>query len=93
VKEFVMVCQLCASSNQAEFSAEINIHFSGFKNLDKPAVLVFLKLLVCLKCGFSRFTVPKTALALLSAGTERTEDSTRDRSAGLDSFGHRNKQM
>jgi hypothetical protein len=87
------VCQLCASSDQAEFSAEINIHFHGFKNLDKPAVLVFPKLLVCLRCGFSRFTVPKTKLALLSVGTPRTEASTPDRSAEVDSFGHRNDQM
>ena len=58
----------CGSGNQAEFSAEINIHFSGLKNLDKPSVLVFPKLLVCLDCGLSQFTLPETELCLLEKG-------------------------
>ena len=60
-----MSCGSCGSGNQAEFSAEINIHFSGLKNLDKPSVLVFPKLLVCLDCGLSQFTLPETELCLL----------------------------
>ena len=43
-----MSCVSCGSGNQTEFSAEINIHFPGLKNLDKRSVLVFPKLLVCL---------------------------------------------
>jgi hypothetical protein len=35
-----MPCEVCASSNQAEFSAEMIIHFSGLKNVDKPGVSV-----------------------------------------------------
>jgi hypothetical protein len=57
-----MKCALCGSSNQVEFSAEINIHFRDLKNLDKPSVLVFPKLLACLDCGFSRFIIPETQL-------------------------------
>jgi hypothetical protein len=60
-----MPCSLCMSSNQAEFSAEINIHFSGLKNLDRPSVLVFPKLLVCLNCGFTGFTIADAELPLL----------------------------
>jgi hypothetical protein len=53
---------LCASDNQAEFSAEIHIHFCFRKNLDKPGIFVFPKVLVCLNCGFSPFTIPETEL-------------------------------
>jgi hypothetical protein len=60
-----MSCVMCASKNQAEFPAEMNIHFSGPLNLDKPSVMVFPMLLVCLDCGFSRLVVPEPKLALL----------------------------
>jgi hypothetical protein len=60
-----MSCLSCASGNQAEFTGEVNIHFPGLKNLDKPSIFVFPKLLVCLDCGCSWFTTPETELALL----------------------------
>lgn len=63
-----MTCRSCGSENQTKSSAEINIHFSGLTNLDKPAVLVFPKLLVCLDCGFTGFTMAETELGLLGAG-------------------------
>ena len=61
-----MSCLLCGSDNQAELSAEMLIHFSGLKNLDKPAVWVYPKVLVCLHCGYSDFTVPERALASIA---------------------------
>jgi hypothetical protein len=61
-----MSCQLCRSSNQAELDSEMVIHFSGLKNLDKPGVWLFPKLLVCLNCGCSRFTVPEGKLASIA---------------------------
>jgi len=64
-----MSCTVCASANQAEFPTEMAIHFSGRKNLDKPHVLLFPKLLVCLDCGFSRFTVPENELHVLRDGS------------------------
>jgi hypothetical protein len=64
-----MSCLLCGSGNDAELDAAITIHFSGLKNLDNPGVLVFRKLLVCLDCGFSRFTVPETALVSVAKVT------------------------
>lgn len=77
-----MSCQGCGSGNQEAFTAEINIHFRGLKNLDKPGVLVVPKLLVCLDCGFSRFTTPETALAQLASGTRTSEASSQGRRAG-----------
>jgi hypothetical protein len=73
-----MSCMSGASGNEAEFNAEINIHFPRLRNLDKPGVWVFPNLLVCLDCGFSRFTVPETELALLARGTGTKEALTAD---------------
>jgi hypothetical protein len=64
-----MPCPLCASGNQAEFGAEMLIHFPGLANLDKLPVWVFPKLSICLDCGSSRFITPESALALLAKGT------------------------
>ena len=55
----VMRCPACGSRRQAEFTAEINIHFRGIQNLDKPGVLLSSKLLVCLDCGCSQFSTPE----------------------------------
>jgi hypothetical protein len=68
-----MVCVSCGSGNQAEFPAEMIIHFSGFKNIDNPGVMVYPEVLICLDCGFSRFTTSKPELRLLS--DEAAEDS------------------
>jgi hypothetical protein len=61
-----MSCTACTSERQAEFGAEMNIHFPGREDLDKPAVWVFPKLLVCLDCGLTKFFIPETELALLA---------------------------
>jgi hypothetical protein len=68
-----MSCMSCASRNEVEFNAEINIHFLGLRNLDKPSVWVFPELLVCLDCGHARFTVPESELALLSGSPSTGE--------------------
>jgi hypothetical protein len=70
-----MSCLSCLSDNQAEFTAEMIIHSSGPKNLDKPGVWVFPKLLVCLDCGVSRFTIPETKRGLLTTETPTAESS------------------
>jgi hypothetical protein len=63
-----MACRSCGSENQTELGAEINIHIPGRKGLDRPAVLVFPKLVVCLDCGYAAFTIPETELRLLEEG-------------------------
>jgi len=73
-----MSCGRCTSAREKEFAAEINIHFSGLKNLDKPSVLVFPKILVCLDCGFSRFTAPEDALAFLAADNPTKSNRKQD---------------
>ena len=76
-----MSCLSCGSGNQAELGAEILIHFSGRNNLDKPPVLVFPKLFVCLDCGFSRFMTPESELAVLARNASPSEGSIPDRVA------------
>ena len=66
-----MYCALCHSSNGAKFTAEMMIHFSGLKHLDKPAVLVFPEVSICMDCGFSGFTTPESELRIL-AGCGKT---------------------
>jgi hypothetical protein len=77
-----MSCQLCGSGNEAELTAEMIVHFSGLKNLDKPGVWVFPKLLVCLDCGCSYFTVPQRELTSIAHTLEnkssRLESSADD---------------
>jgi hypothetical protein len=60
-----MSCRSCASSNQTQFGSEMFIHFSGLKNLDKPTVMVFPQIMVCLDCGAAEFTIPEEELRLL----------------------------
>ena len=69
----VMSCLSCRSSKQAEFPAELLVHFEGRENLDKPGVWVFPRLLVCLDCGFLQSTVPAPQLASLVAGSPDSE--------------------
>ena len=64
-----MSCPSCASSRQAEFVAEVNLHFRGLKNLDNPGILLFPKVLVCMDCGSSQFNTPEGELVRLAGGT------------------------
>jgi hypothetical protein len=61
-----MSCPRCSSVSQEEFPAELMFHFRGAQNLDRPGVMIFPKVLVCLKCGFSQFTAPIQEVALLA---------------------------
>jgi hypothetical protein len=61
-----MPCKKCGSEHQAEYGAEINVHSPAYNDLDKQALLLFPKLLVCLKCGFTEFTLSESELPLLT---------------------------
>jgi hypothetical protein len=74
-----MMCPLCSSHNQAEFTAEINIHFRGRENIDNPGVLLFPKVFICLDCGLSRFSTPETELSQLARRPPRREASPPQR--------------
>ena len=63
-----MSCRLCPTTNEAEFTAEMMIHFSGRKHLENPGVLAFSEILVCLDCGSTRFKIAETELNLLREG-------------------------
>ena len=63
-----MSCRLCCSTNEAEFTAEMMIHFGGHKHLENPGVLTFSEMLVCLDCGSTRFTISERELTLLREG-------------------------
>jgi hypothetical protein len=77
-----MVCPSCRSVKQAEFTAEMIIHSPGLKNIDRPSIWLFPELLVCLDCGFCRFTVSETELASIAEGTLADKSSTLEESAG-----------
>ena len=62
-----MICKRCATETKI-FNSEIAIHFPGLAGLNKPIVWVFPKLLVCLQCGFTEFTVPERELNVLVQG-------------------------
>jgi len=68
-----MSCPACRLDNQMEFSAEMMVHLGGIKNLDNSGVVLFPKVLVCMDCGFSQFTVQKAALAMLASDCPTSE--------------------
>jgi len=60
-----MVCPRCSPDKLTKCNPEISIHFPGWIGLDKPTVLVFPQLAVCLKCGFAEFQIPEGELRKL----------------------------
>jgi hypothetical protein len=64
-----MTCKECYSDKQSVFNGELAIHFPGLKGLNKSIVFVFPKLTVCLRCGFTEFTVPERELQVLKDGS------------------------
>jgi hypothetical protein len=64
-----MSCYTCNSDLQKEFPSEIAIHFPGKANLSIPHVFVFPRLLVCLGCGFTEFSIQQDDLRRLTEGS------------------------
>ena len=63
-----MPCRQCKSESCRRFTSELAIHFPGLEGLQKPIVLLFPQLLVCLDCGFTEFTVPERKVNVLKGG-------------------------
>lgn len=68
-----MSCLSCASQNLVTLSVEMNMHFTGLRNIDKPGVWLFPDVLVCLDCGYAHFSVPAVELARLAGGAPKEE--------------------
>ena len=60
-----MRCKSCGAAIDHRFRAEMGIHFTGLKNIDKPTIWVFPELIVCLDCGHAELGVPEDELANL----------------------------
>jgi hypothetical protein len=73
-KETQAACKACGSDKQAKFTAEIAVHFPGPNNLDKPHLLVFPQILVCLNCGNAGFTMSESQLRVLAYETMPSRD-------------------
>ncbi len=62
-----MSCRSCASLNQAEFAAEMMIHFIA-SNLENPGVRACPQISVYMDCGAAWFTTKQAQLRLLGKG-------------------------
>lgn len=65
-----MACARCSSDRHKKLGVEMNIHFPGREGVDKPTVMLFTDVTVCLDCGFAEFFVPKAELSRLAEDTE-----------------------
>ena len=61
-----MLCKSCGSAIERKFKGEIGVRSSEVKDLARPSVWIFPELFVCLECGATEFTVPKTELRKLA---------------------------
>lgn len=71
-----MTCT-CDSASHQEFSTEIFIHTAGFASLNKPTILVFQRLSVCMNCGSTEFIIPGPELKALRDGMNRKAKARR----------------
>ena len=60
-----MSCCACGSTRLETFEAEVVIHFSRLKDIEKRPVVLSPELFVCLVCGRAEFVVPEKQLAHL----------------------------
>jgi hypothetical protein len=67
-------CTSCSSKKQRKLNAELALHFPGRKGLDKPVVLAFPEVLICLNCGFAVFALAGAPLKELVQTS--TDDGT-----------------
>lgn len=60
-----MPCRSCKSECVTGFDSEINIHLPGLRNLQRPGVWVFPKLIVCFNCGYAECRIDAAQVAQL----------------------------
>jgi hypothetical protein len=60
-----MSCRVCTSDNQNTFPTEIAVHLP---ELSTPLVFLYPKVVVCIDCGFTEFSIPETELCVLRDG-------------------------
>ena len=70
-----MHCVRCGLDRLKEFPSETAIHLAGPENLHKPHVFLFPKVLVCLDCGFSGFSIAEPELSQLGSGMAKDKSS------------------
>jgi hypothetical protein len=73
----LMSCTSCGSENQKEFASEISVHLIGIENVNEPTVMVFPRLLICLKCGFTGFKMAESELRLLGKANAEDVEAAR----------------
>jgi hypothetical protein len=61
-----MPCKSCGSVKQKKFGVEMCIHFPELKNINRPVVWVFPKVVVCMDCGTAEFAIPEAELRQLA---------------------------
>ena len=64
------------SRNSQPGSYKINMHFRGFQGLEKLTLWAFPRLLVCLDCSFTQFTVSSDQVDALSESDSSRTDAT-----------------
>ncbi len=57
-----MKCLSRASRNQVELPSEINIHLPAHLGRGSAGAFAFPRLSICLDCGLTSFTLPRTEL-------------------------------
>lgn len=77
-----MACDSCGSGNQLQFPSEMVIHFPGLKNLNKPPVLAFPNLRICMDCGSKELVIPESVLLQLGNGAAAARRQTSRTSPG-----------
>ena len=49
----------------------MNVHFLCRERLEKPSVLLYPEIIVCLDCGLEEFSVPDAELSKLATAQQR----------------------
>jgi len=60
-----MACSSCGSKNQQQCPTEMVIHLPGLKNLNKPAVVAFPNLRICMDCSSRELVIPESSGSFL----------------------------